>query len=80
MYTIKIPQQHTEANIDAFLNLFQKKKYHSLLSLKMISSVLRTQASQPSMNLNISELVYYKTQGEGDTSTKSAFVSIGQSL
>ena len=46
----------------------------------MISSVLRTQASQPSMNLNISELVYYKTQGEGDTSTKSAFVSIGQSL
>ena len=54
--------------------------YHSLLSLKMISFVLFPQASQPSMNLSISELVYYETQGEGGTSTKSAFVSMGQSL
>ena len=54
--------------------------YHSLQSLKMISFVLFPQASQPSMNLNILELVYYETQGEGGTSTKSAFVSMGQSL
>jgi len=33
--------------------------YYSLLSLKMISFVLFPQASQPSMNFNISELVYY---------------------
>ena len=38
-----------------------KKMYHSLLSLKMISFILFPQASQPSMNLNISELVYYET-------------------
>ena len=32
--------------------------YYLLLSLKMISFVLFPQASLPSMNLNISELVY----------------------
>ena len=35
-----------------------KEMYYSLLSLKMISLVLFLQASQPSMNFNISELVY----------------------
>ena len=39
----------------------KKKMYHSLQSLKMISFVLFPQASQPSMNLNILELVYYET-------------------
>ena len=32
--------------------------YYSLLSLKIISFVLFLQASQPSINFNISELVY----------------------
>ena len=35
-----------------------KETYHSLLSLKMISFVLFPQASQPSMNYKILELVY----------------------
>ena len=34
--------------------------YYSLLSLKMISFVLLTQASQLSMDFNILELVYCK--------------------
>ena len=36
-----------------------KQIYYSLLSLKMISFVLFPEASQPSMNFNISELVYW---------------------
>ena len=36
-----------------------KEMYYSLLSLKTISFVFPHQASQPSMNFNISELVYY---------------------
>ena len=35
-----------------------KEVYYSLLSLKVIPFVLIPQASQPSMNFNISELVY----------------------
>ena len=35
-----------------------KEMYYSLLSLKMISFALFPQASQPSMNFNISKLVY----------------------
>ena len=35
-----------------------KEMYYSMLSLKMISFVLFPQASQPSMNFNISKLVY----------------------
>ena len=45
-------------DFEAWGNKTTKKMYHSLLSLKMISFVLFPQASQPSMNFNISELVY----------------------
>ena len=36
-----------------------KEMYYLLLSLKMVSFVLFPQASLPSMNFNISELVYF---------------------
>ena len=60
--------KHKLANVSVFFEVQRsprlgggnktKEMYYSL-SLKMISFVLFPQASQPSMNFNISELVYY---------------------
>ena len=43
-----------------------KEVYYSLLSLKVISFVLFPQASQPSINFNISELVYCNDRKRND--------------